>query len=436
MPPQPITVDDLWALPRVGAPAPLPDGRACIVPVTTYDLAVNAGTTRLWWVDAAGGSAPRPLTAADASSSQPAVSPDGARLAFVRKPGAPAKAGKNKGAPGAAPPTGQAAGPARFGEVDQLWVLPLSGGEAVRLTDLPLGVASPVWFPDGRRIAVVAPLYGDAPTVAGSAERHAARDDDPVKAYVTEDRVYRYWDRWLTDGVFHHVFVVDVVSGAVVDVTPAMRRWLYLMPPGNGVAIRPDGRQIAFDACRSEPPYERVLWGAFTVDVPDDLAAAAADPAGLAPPALVAPDLAGADGRPDPDSQLEAHRPVYAPDGRWLVYGLQREFDFYADRMRLAALDLASGAHTVLTEGWDVSAGGWTFDPAAPATLWLTGEVGPRNAVWSLDVAAAVAAGGAVPRRRACDGTLSSPAPAGGPGLPGAAAAATSSGRAAATARP
>ena len=38
---RPMTAEDLWTLPRVGAPAPSPDGRALAVPVTTYDLEKN-----------------------------------------------------------------------------------------------------------------------------------------------------------------------------------------------------------------------------------------------------------------------------------------------------------------------------------------------------------------------------------------------------------
>ncbi|MEO8084019.1 MAG: prolyl oligopeptidase family serine peptidase [Ardenticatenales bacterium] len=454
MPRDPMTVDRLWSLPRVGAPSPLPDGTACIVPVTTYDMTANTGSTRLWRVAVTGtaDALVRPMTSADVSSSQPAVSPDGSRLVFARKPGssaskaaksttaATAATGKAAGTrtdgaedsststpPSTPAPTGRADGPARFGEVDQLWLMPLDGGEAVRLTDLPLGAQTPVWFPDGRRIAFVSPVYSQAPTLAGTAERHKAREDDAVKAYVTEDRVYRYWDRWLTDGIVQHVFVLDVEAGTLADVTPSLQRWLYMMPPGNGVSVSPDGRTIAFDACRADPPYDRLLWGAFAVDVPADLAAAAADPAPLAPPRLIAPDgavLGGADGDAKtsataPDDQREAHRPVFSPDGRWLVYGLQREFDFYADRMRLVAIDRTTNAHTVLTEGWDASPGEWTFDPDAPATLWFTAEIGPRNAVWTLDIPAAVAAAaadpsGATPTLRACDGTLSSPKPAGG----------------------
>ena len=58
---RPMTVEDLWALPRVGSPRPAPDGHAAVVPVTTYDMAANEGTSRLWWVPLDGGTA-RPLT--------------------------------------------------------------------------------------------------------------------------------------------------------------------------------------------------------------------------------------------------------------------------------------------------------------------------------------------------------------------------------------
>ena len=125
---RPLTSEDLWTLPRVGAPSSGPGGTWCVVPVTTHDLAKNLGLTRLWWVSADGGE-PRPLTAPDLSSTEPAVSRDGTRLAFCRK--------GDKGKP-------------------QLHVMPLDGGEARKLTELPLGVFNPR---SGGQVAKISVLF-------------------------------------------------------------------------------------------------------------------------------------------------------------------------------------------------------------------------------------------------------------------------------------
>ena len=55
-----ITVDDLWAMQRVGNPTVSPDGKQACVAVTRYDMEENEGKTRLY-VLATDGSRSRPL---------------------------------------------------------------------------------------------------------------------------------------------------------------------------------------------------------------------------------------------------------------------------------------------------------------------------------------------------------------------------------------
>lgn len=372
-----LTPERLWDTPRVGAPVPLPSGDACVVPVTTYPPPRGKAVTRLWLVPLAGD--PRPLTADGVASTEPAVRPDGGAVAFVRRPG-------------------EGAGVEHGGEA-QLYVLPLDGGEPERLTDLPFGVAAPRWLPDGARIAFLARVYADAPDPAETAARRKARADDPLDVRATEDRVYRYWDRWLTDGVVHHLFVVDVATRAVIDLTPASRRWFPLMEVGGAFALAPDGREAAFQATRSEAPHDPLLFGVFTVPIPPPGEGQAAEPA------LVAPG---------PAEGGHASRPVYSPDGRWLVLGHQREHDYYADPVRLVVRDRRAGSATAVATAWDRSAAGWSFDPADPATLWLTTEDDGRNVVCALDVSAALTDPAAAPRVVARDGALGAPRLAGG----------------------
>src|SRR6185369_452568 len=222
--PRPITAEDLWRIPRVGSPAPAPDGNASVVPVTTWDLDKNQSRTRLWWVPVSG--EPRPLTAEDQSSGEPAVSPDGRRVAFTRK---------------------------RDGGKAQLHVMPLDGGEPQVLTDLPLGVFDPQWLPYGSGLVFGAALLKGSLTIEATKAELERREKDPVKAHVTEERFYRYWDNWLTTGETPHLFHLDLATKSLRDLTPEATWWLDWMEPAGSYDIAPDASEIAIGAIEVEP---------------------------------------------------------------------------------------------------------------------------------------------------------------------------------------
>jgi dipeptidyl aminopeptidase/acylaminoacyl peptidase len=331
---RPLTTEDLWRLQRVGAPSPAPDGSFLIVPVTSYDLEANRGRTRLWRVPRAGG-APRPLTSEDAGASEPRISPDGTRVLFTRSAGE---------------------------EKPQIAILRLDGGEAEQLTDLPLGAADPRWFADGKRIAFVAMLLADAPTPTGTKELLDARARDPVKAHITEDRIYRYWDRWLSAGERPHLFVLDLEMRSLTDLTPNGTGWFDLMEPSAQYDIAPDGREIAFVANSSEPPHDLLRWALYTVPT---------DGSGVVrclTPRETMPEV------------TDAHRPRYSPDGATIVYGAQRDPYFYADRIRLVRYDRGSGRHAVVNESWDRSPSSWEFARSGTLVLEVEDRGAPRMA--------------------------------------------------------
>lgn len=304
-----ITPQDLWKIPRVGQPAPAPNGSFLVVPVTTHDLNENKGRTRLYRVQ---DGRVDPLTASDQSSTGPVINPEGTHVAFLRD----------------------------VEEVPQLHVMPLLGGEPESLTNLPLGVGGLKWLPDGTGLILVASLFKAALDVEGTRQLAATRKEDPVKAHVTEDRLFRYWDRWLTDGKVPHIFRFDLTSGELTDLTATSTRWWDWDTPGDQFDVAPDGREIVFSADTSEPPHERPRFAVFTVPIEGG------------DPTCMTPDGTG-----------HESRPRYSPDGASIVYGMQREIDFYADRVRLVRYDRAATEHEVLTEDWDRSAAGWEFTP-------------------------------------------------------------------------
>ena len=80
-------------------------------------------------------------------------------------------------------------------EVDQVWLLDRSGGEAERVTDLPGGVSDYAWSPDGSRLALIAAdpdrATRSSPGQDTTQEAAPADRDRPVPVQVRRGRLHR-----------------------------------------------------------------------------------------------------------------------------------------------------------------------------------------------------------------------------------------------------
>ena len=236
------------------------------------------------------GSDKRPLTRTpEADEYQPAISPDGKRIAFLSD----------------------------RGEEDaetQVWVMPADAGEAEKLTDFPGGVADFDWSPDGKSLAVI----------AKDRELTDGEEEPPQPKPIVIDR-YQFKQDFvgLLSDKRQHLYVFDIGSRKATQLTTGAND--EHLP-----AWSPDGKRIAYVTKRGPDPDRHLNSDIYVIE-----------PREGAPETQVT-RFAGADSDPDWES-----RPAWSPDSKRIAY-LQSGEDkwIYYKPWSLAVIDVATGEVT------------------------------------------------------------------------------------------
>ena len=207
-----LVPEDVYALTGVGDPRLHPDGNRVAYVVWWIDEEDKEYRSAIWLGTLDGSKPPRKLTAGLTRDSSPRWSPDGSRLAFT------SSRGEEK-------------------SPSQIYVLPVEGGEAQKLTDLKEDAAELVWSPDGTRIAFTARVRDEA---------YEEEDDRKRRPRRFRRLSYKLDNLGWTGDRRQHLFVVaadgsaeplQVTSGDFEDGSPT---W------------SPDGSQLAFVSARDE----------------------------------------------------------------------------------------------------------------------------------------------------------------------------------------
>jgi len=338
--PHPFSVHDMLAMDRIGDPGVSPDGETIAFTVRSTDLEANKGRTDIWLVDVDGEN-PRRLTSDPAGDWNPRWCLNGTLFFLSTRGGS-----------------------------SQVWNIDPHGGEAVRITDLPLDVGNLEVVPQLRSLAFTMDVYPDmtvAETVARDAETAAVR----TTGMIYDELMFRHWDHW-EDGKRSHVFIWSPMDPDAdpVDLTPGLAADTPTHPWGGSeeFAFSVDGKSLVFTA--------KILPGsepAWSTDY--DIYTVATDGSG-GMSCLTEANLAW-------DTT-----PLFSPDGKTLAYLAMTRPGFEADRFRIVLRDWPDGDMRYLDlvyDGLDLSPHGLVWSQNGKTLYMIAGYLG-QNAIFSVDV--------------------------------------------------
>ena len=238
----------------------------------------------------------------------------------------------------------------REGKKEQVFLLSRQGGEAVKLTDYPAAVSGLEWSPDSKRLAlVVSDADPDAPDEDDEASG-SKKEKTPKPIVIRRLQFKRDGEGYLRE-VRKHVHVFDVEKKTSVQVTSGPF-------DDSDPAWSPDGRSIAFVSNRTLPDPDRSQDSdVFVVEARE----------GQVPRAL-------------PTGPGKDSSPAFSPDGRFVAYVAGGDpKDLWYGASHVAIVPVAGGPPSPLTAGLDRNVAVPRFTPDGRAVLFLLEDRGNRH---------------------------------------------------------
>ena len=287
-----------------------------------------------------------------------------------------------------------------------IYVIPVSGGEAKKLTDTAEKESEEQWRPDGKKIGFISSRSGsdqlwemnpdgtESKQVSNVADGisgfkyspdlmhvlyiksvkldkniHDLFPDLPLaNARLETDLMYRHWDSW-HDYTYQHIFVAKYSENGLSDDKDIMKdeRFDAPMKPWGGtdeMNWSPDGKTLAY-TCK------KLVGKAYATSTNSDIYLYNLESG-------VTSDLT--EGMMGYDKS-----PVYSPDGSMIAWESMARDGYEADKVRLFVEDLKTGTKKDYSSGFDQNVQGLTWSKDGKSIYFIS-DIHATDEIYRLDL--------------------------------------------------
>lgn len=244
----------------------------------------------------------------------------------------------------------------------QIYVLPLDGATPKQITKVETGAGGVLFSPDGRNLLFTSEVYPECDSRDArkardcNAARMKAATNSKIKAHVATRLLFRHWDSW-KDGKRSHLFVIPVNgSQPPRDITSGD----YDTPPfslggPDNYAFSPDGKEVCYASNHDANEALSTNVDLFTVNI-----------------------LTGETKKITTNPAYDGS-PLYSPDGKYIAYRAQIRAGYESDRFRLMLYERTTGKHLNQTENFDRWVDSFAWAPDARKLYFVADDRGRKG---------------------------------------------------------
>ena len=298
-----ITFDDLFSMHRISSPQISPDGEKVIFVVRSFNIEKNKGQSDLYLNNIKTGETTQ-LTNTGYSEFNPRWSKSGKKIAFLSTQ-------NNKA---------------------EIFTLSLETQETVLAATIPVSISHFEWSSNYDGFIFIADVYANAKDIFESADMEKSKEENPVKAHISEKLFFRSWNSW-RDNYISQIFKYDFVDKKIINLTNNN----FDSPPldlGGDLdfCISKDAKTFYYTANKTSMPAANTNNDIFQKNLETNKVVNITK-----------------------ENEANDNNPLLSPNQKYLLYKKMARPGFEADQYNLFLLDLKKQTTTNLTENIDLS---------------------------------------------------------------------------------